>query len=411
MSDRRCDVLVVGAGPAGLVTAGFLGRSGHRVTVLEDHSRPVDGPLQLTPPATEVMAELGVLGPLEELPGSRRDDRLVLRGPDEQVELERCCGMLNLPRRSGLEVLRRRAVDLGVVLIPGYSAVVPLWEERRVSGVRARDAAGRGHDLAAAVVVDASGAASFLPAALGRLMPRRGSRRERVTAVVAGFRPPAPTLLLAEGGWVTLLPDGMVTAVLRHGEDACADERLRGILARAGMAGADERLRGILARAGMAGAEDPLDCVQLSDDVGTAPMATAGDGWVAVGEAAGRGAPGLPGATTAGLVVAASAAWEIDLALKRGRPFSAGQVGATLTLARQAAHLEVLLDRALNRAARVGLLGAAAASPRRRAYLADMLAGSWARSSGRLGRVLYLWWLDWRTRRHEAMRGPSDGLR
>lgn len=395
MSERRSDVLVVGAGPAGLVTAGLLGRAGHRVTVVEDRSRPPDGPIQLTPPAREVMAELGVWDALVGAPGALLADRLLLRGPGEQIELERCCGMLTLPRRSALEVLRGRAVDLGVAVIPEFSAAVPLWEERRVSGVRVRDAAGQGHDLAAAVVVDASGATSFLPAALGRLMPRRGARRERVAAVVTASRPSAPTLLLAEGGWVTLLPDGMVVAVLRHGAEL----------------GATEQLRRVLEKGGVDASEDIASCVQLGADVGTAPMTTAGDGWVAVGEAAGRGAPGLPGATAAGLVVAASAAWEIDLALKRGRPFSAGQVGATLTLARQAAHLEVLLDRALNRSARVGLLGAAAATQHRRNILADMLAGSWARSSGRLRRVLYLWWLDWRTRRQESGSGSLGEVR
>jgi hypothetical protein len=143
------------------------------------------------------------------------------------------------------------------------------------------------------------------------------------------------------------------------------------------------------------------------DAVGQHLLAQAGDGWVAVGAAAGCGGPGLPGIAATGVVGASLAAWEADLALRAGRAPAAGQFGATISHARRAIALGSLLERALMRAAEHGLLGWAAGTPARRRLLGAMLAGDWGPEIGRIRRSWYLWRLDRLTRRAARRADPT----
>ena len=62
------DVAVVGAGPAGAVTAFYLARNGRRVLLLEQARFPRDKVCgdRLTPGAQEHLLQMGVLAPLLE---------------------------------------------------------------------------------------------------------------------------------------------------------------------------------------------------------------------------------------------------------------------------------------------------------------------------------------------------------
>jgi hypothetical protein len=133
--------------------------------------------------------------------------------------------------------------------------------------------------------------------------------------------------------------------------------------------------------------------------VGSLLLSQAGEGWVAVGEAAGCGASWLPGRTASDLAVAATAGWEVGLALSQGRPVGSGQLGATLTLSRRALRSEMLLDRALVRAVVVGMLAEAAATSWRRRRLVDLLEGAPVPLGHGFRQQWYLWWLDRSTRR------------
>ncbi|UVK36333.1 FAD-dependent monooxygenase [Mesorhizobium sp. AR10] len=68
------DIAIAGAGPAGLATALYLKRSGHRVTVFErfDEPKPVGSGLILQPTGLTVLADLGLLDDILAL-GSRID--------------------------------------------------------------------------------------------------------------------------------------------------------------------------------------------------------------------------------------------------------------------------------------------------------------------------------------------------
>ncbi len=401
MADRRSDVLVLGAGPAGLVTAGLLARAGHQVTILESRAEPAPGVLCLSPPGAEILTELGVMARLEELPAAVRSGLLLLVGPHERVELCDDCGLLSVPRPEALAVMERSTCGHGATLIKGFTAYLPSWQHRGVVGVRARDGAGEQFVFEASVVVDATGARAFLPAALGQAMPRRGPRRVRAVARLEGAPATGTSLVAFDGQWLLMVPaaGGMVQAVLRVPDGVeptpeWADERLRDAL-------------GVEAQAALGGARRVSEASVGRVSVGGVMRAVAGDGWAAVGAAAGCGGPGFPGATSAGLVVASSAAWEAHLALRDGKVFTGGSAGATVTLARQRVHLETLLERALSRAARVGMLSEAGSGRRRAAILTAMLEGRWAEAGGRLRRLLYLWWLDHRSRRLLG-RGADD---
>lgn len=71
---KRLDVAIVGAGPAGLATALYLHRAGHRVTLFERFEKPapVGSGLILQPTGLTVLADLGLLADIMAL-GSRID--------------------------------------------------------------------------------------------------------------------------------------------------------------------------------------------------------------------------------------------------------------------------------------------------------------------------------------------------
>jgi len=72
MRDRRLDIAVAGAGPAGLATALYLKRAGHNVTIFErfEEPKPVGSGLILQPTGLSVLADLGLLDDILAL-GSR----------------------------------------------------------------------------------------------------------------------------------------------------------------------------------------------------------------------------------------------------------------------------------------------------------------------------------------------------
>lgn len=77
------DIAIAGAGPAGLATALYLKRAGHRVTVFDrfDEPKPVGSGLILQPTGLTVLADLGLLDDILVL-GSRIDR---LHGADSKT--------------------------------------------------------------------------------------------------------------------------------------------------------------------------------------------------------------------------------------------------------------------------------------------------------------------------------------
>jgi len=388
MADRA-DVVIVGAGPAGLVTAGSLARAGHSVVLVDRGGEPRPGPVFIDGPALQLFDDLGWRDVVDAVPANTRHAELEVIGERERHTLDDGWDMWVTSRRRLVEAMRRRASRDGVTWIAGLSAVVPVWTERRVTGVRTRDGRGSERQFDGRLVIDASGPDAFLATALGLRLPRRGDPRPRVAARLRGDGAPLRnTLALVRGGWLVggrLESATEVSGVMRPRPDHQAMD--------------DGAVLGALGG-------EVHDLVRVHRSVGAALLAHAGDGWVSVGEAAGCGAPGSPGVTSAGLRLAASAAWEADLALSRHRAPSTGMFGLTVTMSRRDAQLGPMLDRALMRASRTGVLSWAFDTAWRRRRLRDVLRGEWS-PDARFGRGWFLWRLDRVSRR--AARSAGSG--
>lgn len=390
----RCDAVVVGAGPAGLVAAARLARDGHRVALIDRDEAPPVGPLLLTQAGLDVLSDLGWLEAVRGLSGVVSCRSLVLESDRETVELDGFGEMVAVERGIALAEMRRLAMAGGVEMLFGWTVAGPVWEGRKVVGVRARDEGGEERVVTAPAVIDASGPSSVIGGAVGQLLPRRGPSRLRLTAALCAGVPAEPRLIARQGVGLLLLPSGHLVATV---QSPLAAGDVEGQV-RAACAQALSPMEGLDAAIGTA-------TVQR---VGSLLLSQAGEGWVAVGEAAGCGASWLPGRTASSVAAAATAGWEVGLALSQRRPLGPGQLGATLALSRQAQRAEMLLDRALVRAVVVGKLGEAAATPWRRRRLGELLVGAVAPLGRGLGQQWYLWWLD-RTTRRELKRERRRG--
>ncbi len=152
-----CDVLVVGAGPAGSACAQLLARGGLDVLVADQQAFPRDKTCGdgLIPDAHAALRRLGVHDEVSQL--ARHVPHVRCIGPRGQhVDVP---GTLSvLPRRTLDHVLLRAAERAGAKLLPPLKFEAPLLEGDRVVGARLH-AADAVHEIAARWVVLATGAA------------------------------------------------------------------------------------------------------------------------------------------------------------------------------------------------------------------------------------------------------------
>jgi geranylgeranyl reductase family protein len=213
----RCDVLVVGAGPAGSACAQALARAGRQVLVADAQAFPRDKVCGdgLIPDAHAALRRLGV-----------HDEVMALAQPVHHVS---CIGprggridvpgrLAVLPRRTLDHILLRAAVAAGAQLLPPARFEAPLEDAGRVVGARLR-VGERQHEVSARWVVLATGAAAAPLEAAG-LCERRGASG---VALRGYLRPADPALAarvrtlhivwhkaLAGGyGWIFPAPGGV----------------------------------------------------------------------------------------------------------------------------------------------------------------------------------------------------------
>jgi len=159
-----CDVLIVGAGPAGSALAYFLAAQGLDVLLLDKSNFPRDKTCGdgLSPRAMYVLRQMGLIDQL--LKTGWRINHLVLFAPNGRslrAPIPPYDGLpdfaLVLPRLQLDELIRARAVEAGVEFRPRFNVTSLLRENDQVVGVRA-DTPNGPAELRARLTVLATGA-------------------------------------------------------------------------------------------------------------------------------------------------------------------------------------------------------------------------------------------------------------
>lgn len=218
----QCDVLVVGAGPAGSSTANHLARRGFSVVLADKKAFPRAKPCGefLSPQCVPFLAELGVEATVREL-GPRLVRGMQLHGLGERAlgRFRRLAGHpewetagFGVRRDRFDEALRLGAVAAGAQWLPRHGFVHLLRDAGgRIAGARLRDAGGVPVDVYARQVVAADGVHSRIARELGVQRPVPWLDQ---FALVAHYRgvPAAPC---AE---VHLIPGGFFAATTVDGD-------------------------------------------------------------------------------------------------------------------------------------------------------------------------------------------------
>lgn len=175
MAEEKVEVVVVGAGLAGLASAYFLADSGCEVLVVERGDYPgsknVSGGRLYLQPVQPYLSDL-----LENAPFERRvvKERLTMMTPNASLTLDftseryredppHSCTIL---RATFDQALSEKVTGKGALVVPGYKVDDLIMEGRRVLGIRAG-----GAEVYADVVIAADGALSFLTEKAGLRAP------------------------------------------------------------------------------------------------------------------------------------------------------------------------------------------------------------------------------------------------
>jgi geranylgeranyl reductase family protein len=211
---ESCDVLVVGAGPAGSACAQRLAEGGRAVCLVDQHAFPRekvcgDG---LIPDALQALRALGVL---DEVMAQAQPVRHVTCIAPRGGRVDVPGTMAVLPRRTLDHILVRSAQRAGARLLPPARFEAPLVEAGQVVGARLVTASGV-HEIRARQVILATGAATQAMLA-AELCDRRSPSGIALRGYVRheGLRERIATLQivwhrrLAGGyGWIFPAPDG-----------------------------------------------------------------------------------------------------------------------------------------------------------------------------------------------------------
>lgn len=319
MEITRVDVVVMGGGPAGSVTAALLARAGASVVLLERERFPrFHLGETVTAASMTVLDALGLRDAMESryLPqdGVRftdaRTGRSVRFDADDVIARDLGTGF-HVPRADFDELLLRRARELGVDAREDVTVEDVLLEQGRATAVRARRGDGQREGFVAAVVVDATGLSALLATRVGARQPMPGFDRTALSAHFQGVDRDAEfegdfDVVTSPHGWAWNVPFfGDVSSLGALCSAKWSSTRARGeSLERFLQRTLDDApwLQARLAHA------TRLTPVRLSSGFSFRTTQRAGDGWVLVGDAGGFVDPLFGSGTHLAIAGAAEAA-------------------------------------------------------------------------------------------------------
>jgi menaquinone-9 beta-reductase len=224
-----CEVLVVGAGPAGSACAQMLARAGLDVVLCDQHDFPRDKVCGdgLIPDAHRALARLGVL---DDVLAHARSARHVGCIAPHGGRVEVPARLAVLPRRELDDIVRSAAMAAGARWLAPARFDAPLLDAcGRVAGARLRLADGSRHELRARWTVLATGAAAVALIAAGVCVQRAPSgfalrgyvRNEAMAARITGLEVVWHRALRRGYGWIFPCGAGMfnVGVGITHGQD------------------------------------------------------------------------------------------------------------------------------------------------------------------------------------------------
>jgi geranylgeranyl reductase family protein len=232
-----CDVLVVGAGPAGSAAASVLARGGHDVVLVDAQAFPRDKVCGdgLIPDAHHAMRRLGVLDEVMTL--AQRAGHVACIGPrGGRIDVPGTLAVLQ--RRRLDDVLCRAAVAAGARMHAPARFVAPLEEPRdgglQVVGARLK-AGGEVREIRARWVVLATGAVSQALIVAGVCERRTPSaialrgyvRNPAMTGRITGLEVLWHPRLKPGYGWIFPCPDGVFNIGVGVAHSRAKGDRIR----------------------------------------------------------------------------------------------------------------------------------------------------------------------------------------
>jgi geranylgeranyl reductase family protein len=284
-----CDVLVVGAGPAGSALATALAGQGRDVLLVEArrHPRSKTCAEYASPQIADELARLGIPDgdwrsnavPLEGMQVIVGGDSFPIRYEDRRGPRV----AWGLDRRGFDAALAAAATHRGATLVEHVVFEQPIWRDGRAAGAILRGTDGR-VEVSSRCLVGADGARSRVAASLGVSRPVVAPRRMGLIARYEGT--PALTgtgeMHVGPGWYVGLapVPDGqlnvgMALPMPRNGHRQSAEDRFQRAVD--GLPDVAERLRG----------RARLTRIRGAAPIGQRVTRAAGDGWLLIGDAAG----------------------------------------------------------------------------------------------------------------------------